>query len=152
MAATTYFKRGAPLTERLLHYTEQLAECGCWVWMGPASDGYGRIKIQGRNIPTHRASYEAFVGPIPKGLELDHLCRVTYCINPKHLEPVTHAENVQRGKAGQYLSSRTHCDYGHLFSPENTTIRPSGARACRACKKIRKQRSELKKHLTPPLQ
>lgn len=55
------------------------------------------MKVAGRRVMVHRVSYETFIGPIPKGLEIDHLCRVKVCANPEHLEAVTHQENVRRG-------------------------------------------------------
>lgn len=71
---------------------------GCWIWQHAiGDDGYGRIwngRIMAR---AHRVYYERLVGPVPLGLELDHLCRVRSCVNPNHLEPVTHGENVRRG-------------------------------------------------------
>ena len=72
---------------------------GCWLWTGSHNGlGYGTIRSVGRKMYVHRYSYELLVGPIPAGLELDHLCRVPGCVNPDHLEPVTHAENLRRGR------------------------------------------------------
>lgn len=69
----------------------------CHVWMGAVSDrGYGNFWLHGRTVLAHRQAFEWAVGPIPPGLELDHLCRVTRCVNPAHLEVVTHAENNRR--------------------------------------------------------
>lgn len=74
----------------------------CWIWQGEiTSSGYGRMKIEGRRVPVHRWLYERHVRPIPEKRDLDHLCRVTACVNPTHLEPVTHAENIRRGKSGR---------------------------------------------------
>lgn len=72
-------------------------ETGCWVWQRSTSRGYGYVTRGGRCVPAHRWYYEHLVGPIPEGLELDHLCRNPPCVNPDHLEPVTHAENMRRG-------------------------------------------------------
>ena len=70
----------------------------CWVWRdGRTRLGYGKIKRDGVNLLAHRFAWTREHGPIPKGLELDHLCRVRACVNPEHLELVTHAENVRRG-------------------------------------------------------
>ena len=69
----------------------------CWRWTGTRDrSGYGQMKYQGRRPGAHRVSYELFVGPVPEGLELDHLCRSPECVRPDHLEPVTHAENMRR--------------------------------------------------------
>ena len=70
---------------------------GCWLWTGCTNrGGYGLTKFRGRTTGAHRAVYRLLVGPIPEGLDLDHLCSVRLCVNPAHLEPVTHAENVRR--------------------------------------------------------
>lgn len=106
----------------------------CWIWTGTINNrGYGCTSLKGKAIYAHRVSYEFYVGPIPDGLELDHLCRNPPCINPDHLEAVTHAENMRRGKAAQ----ATHCVHGHLFDAENTYIPPRGGRQCRICRAIR---------------
>lgn len=72
-------------------------DSGCWVWTGSRLwELYGAIRIGGKNVPAHRAAYEAWVGPIPDGLVVDHLCHNTLCCNPEHLEPVTRQENLKR--------------------------------------------------------
>lgn len=77
----------------------------CWFWTGRTNrNGYGRVRLGKREPVAHRAMYEALVGPIPKGLVLDHICLRHHCINPSHLEPVTHAENTRRGRAVLFKS------------------------------------------------
>lgn len=72
-------------------------ESGCWLWQRAKYDtGYGVMRVAGRLVHAHRVLYERHIGPIPVGLELDHLCGVRSCVNPEHLEPVTHAENIRR--------------------------------------------------------
>jgi hypothetical protein len=88
---------------------------------------------EGKKVLVHRWFYEQANGPIPDGLELDHLCRNPRCCNPAHLEAVTHAENMARGKAAQ----QTHCIQGHPFDEANTYYRRSGTRDCRACNRNR---------------
>ena len=116
---------------------------GCWLWTGARDKRYGRF----RGRLAHRAVYEEFVGLVPAGLELDHLCRNRLCTNPEHLEPVTHRENVLRGDAGKHESVRTHCNAGHEFTPENTVKRrDNGARRCRACAR---ERSATRRRANP---
>lgn len=98
---------------------------------------YGLIYLSGKRLRAHRAIYEALVGKIPDGLVLDHLCRITRCINPEHLEPVTVAENNLRG-VGTFAQNarKIHCPNGHFYSGDNLMIRKDGARVCRECNKI----------------
>lgn len=69
---------------------------GCWIWTGATASGYGVIRQNRKLVLAHRAIYELIVGKIPKGLQIDHLCQNTICVNPKHLEPVTPKENMRR--------------------------------------------------------
>jgi HNH endonuclease len=108
----------------------------CIVWTaGKNQDGYGLFRWGGG--PTrgaHRISYEHWVGPIPAGLEIDHLCRLRSCVNPFHLEAVTHRENWWRGNQASALPSRTgHCKRNHEMTPANSAPNGGGRVICRTC-------------------
>ena len=133
-----------PMIVRFWRYVNKDGPDGCWIWMASRDSlGYGQIN-KGRHgegvIRAHRVAYELLVGPIPEGLELDHLCRVRACLNPTHLEPVTHRENVLRGTSPvARLARQTHCIHGHPLSGANLYLRPdTGARQCKACHHLRR--------------
>ncbi len=113
---------------------------GCWLWLGTGNQhGYGRFVVNGQITLAHRFAYETLKGPLVDGLELDHLCRMRCCVNPDHLEQVTHAENVRRGAAVE-----THCKWGHEWTPENTWM--NGAwRFCRQCNNDRQKATQARK-------
>jgi len=124
----------------------------CWLWTG-ATKGrsqdaqYGCIFSGKRTragnplpVPAHRVSYELHVGPVPDGLHLDHLCRVSRCVNPAHLEPVTLRENLLRGALAR---RQDHCPHGHPWDEANTYTYRSGARYCRTCNRISHRRKEV---------
>jgi len=110
--------------------------CECWLWTGAiTSAGYGSIYAGNRRVASaHRVTYEETFGPIPAGLQIDHLCRDRRCVNPWHLEPVTASENISRSplRFDKYRS-RTTCKNGHRIGPGDTYITPQGHRKCRAC-------------------
>jgi hypothetical protein len=128
---------------------------GCWAWNGTvAYDGYGRLPSGRRGVtfPAHRVAYEYAKGPIPDGMQIDHLCRVKCCINPDHLEAVTPSINVLRGlvptTASKHMKSlqdrlkaelrsdpAPHCKRGHPFDDENTYVDKNGFWHCRECKR-----------------
>lgn len=146
--------RFKPLIERFESRYIPEPNTGCWIWIGSAvrirdKVEYGKFGLiggrNGKQTWAHRFAYEFLVGPIPDGLTIDHLCRFTLCVNPRHLEPVTSKVNTLRGNSTSAIHARaTHCSHGHPFSEENTCITPSGARQCRACRRAASLRTHYK--------
>jgi hypothetical protein len=132
-------RRQRTAQERLAAWSMPEPNSGCELWFGSLSNtGYGLLKHVGpekRTVLAHRASYEVAVGPIPDGYEIDHLCRVRSCINPRHLEAVPHRVNVLRGRAPTVVAARTGCcTRGHALTSENAIVRKDGSRECRICR------------------
>lgn len=150
-------KRGPkpkPELERFFGLLEEAPD-GCWLWIGYVRpNGYAQFGQANRRIVyAHRWSYQEFVGPIPEGLELDHLCRVRHCVNPEHLEPVTRAENLARSPIywGNVKAAKTHCPKGHPYDDENTYSPPGreGAhRLCRTCRRERNREAQKRRRAT----
>lgn len=125
-----------PLAERVWRHIEPEPNSGCWLWIGHITkDGYGAVGEGGRSHLVHRVLYRLLVGPIPPGRELDHLCRVRRCGNPRHVEPVTGVVNVRRGRAAKLtvesaaeirrlvaLGGQRQVDIGARFGVPQTTI------------------------------
>ena len=121
----------------------------CWMWTGATLRGYGQFAIQRRPRRAHRLAYEMERGPIPDGLDLDHICRVRRCVNPWHLRPLSRRENtLAEGSLSPARSNflKTRCMRGHPFSGGNVVVSTSptnphlSIRTCRSCTNLRRRR------------
>lgn len=149
---------------------------GCWIWTASrVPNGYGKFGLDGRTRAAHRLAYEYWIGQIPEGSELDHLCRTPACVNPTHLEPVSHQVNILRGitekspetrrkigasKIGKprpwtpewrerllaHCVKATHCKRGHRFDSANTYQRSDGGRMCLTCTRAAALRSYYRRN------
>lgn len=110
---------------------------GCWLWTGKRNPyGYGIVAKKYSEKQAHRVVYEMLRDPIPVHLQADHLCRVRACVNPFHIEIVSQQVNLARGHGVAARNARkTHCPYGHSYTPENVYRRPGSpnSRECRVC-------------------
>lgn len=133
--------------ERFAAWT-QLTD-GCHLWTGTISEnGYGRFTVNRRFVQAHRWAYEQVHGPIPPGLQLDHLCRNRACVNVAHLEAVTGRVNTLRGatRAARNLA-KTHCPLGHAYDAVNTYTDRNGGRSCKECKRRQTRAYKQRKRL-----
>lgn len=112
----------------------------CWLWLGADNGhGYGATYFEGKQQQAHRVAYKLLVGPIPNGLQLDHLCRNRACVRPDHLEAVDIRTNLIRGNGTTGVNfRRTHCKHGHPFTTDNT-YNWNGIRQCRSCRDRRRE-------------
>ena len=123
----------------------EFSDSTCWEWTASQNRGYGQFWNGERKVKAHRFLFERCIAVVPAGYELDHLCRNRGCVNPYHLEIVTHSENTLRGRLPEIMRQRqlikTHCPRRHPYDNENTHINPAtGARECRACRALAKRR------------
>ena len=137
----------ATVSDRFWAKVDKDGPNGCWAWTTTTSKGYGKFAypVHGvwKTVRSHRWAYEHLIGPIPDGLQIDHLCRNRACVNPGHMEAVTGRTNVLRGNTLTAAHSRkTHCDHGHPFTPENTHRTAEGWRKCRTCQTRRARERE----------
>lgn len=126
------------LPERFWRRVE-VGALGCWVWTGARTRaGYSSLRWGDETVYGHRLAYEVLVGPVPDGLQIDHLCRTRACVRPDHLEAVTQVENVRRGDA---CRPQERCRRG-LHRLAETAVRCNGgsARRCGACLRDRRRR------------
>lgn len=122
-------------TERFMRHIT-LGNNDCWNWTAYKHRGYAYLRVNGRTQRAARYFYKTLIGEIPDGLELDHLCRNKVCVNPDHLEPVSHRENVLRGIGPTAENAkRVACKYGHALADHNLIMaKRHRARRCRICK------------------
>jgi RNase P subunit RPR2 len=120
---------------------------GCWIWIACRNpNGYGRFYLHGHLVLPHRVTWFEFVGDIPDGLELDHICNVPACCNPAHLQAITHVENLARRTAPSGPPRKTHCKRGHALEGHNLAVTTRGTgqsgvlRRCRICRDADKRR------------
>lgn len=121
-----------PLLERFNEKVEKTS--GCWFWTAYVDQcGYGRIQVGRTSRHAHRVAFELFVAPIPAGLEIGHLCHVRSCVNPAHLRPMTHAENLRMSPHIAKNAIRDACKRGHPMEDPNLRYLANGTRQCKAC-------------------
>lgn len=132
------------MTRPRYHTLQEIFDCcspepnaGCWLWLKATSGGYARFRQGKKDLLMHRRAYELSKGPIPPGLQIDHLCRQRSCVNPQHLRVVTPRENTLAGFGPTAMHARaTHCPQGHEYTPENVRM-SRGRRHCKACGRVR---------------
>lgn len=143
-----------PLADRFWIKVVKAGDNDCWLWTGAVSKGYGKImdRSQAGELiypQAHRVAYQLSIGPIPEGAVLDHLCGVPLCVNPRHLEPVTHGENIKRAcQIGYGPLAPPTCKRGHDPAFGVYLIRRSSGqttRTCRECHRIRRATYEARK-------
>lgn len=146
-----------PLEERYQYMVAiQEDTDSCWLWKGKHRKPrqYPAFKIDGKHIQVHRWTYEHFVGPVPEGLLVDHLCNNNNCLNPWHLEPKTSLANTMRGSTpARRNAERTHCIHGHPFDEANTRYRKSYTserlhRWCATCNLIHSREMKAKRRVS----
>jgi hypothetical protein len=121
----------------------------CWLWQAYVQpNGYGKFASGSRILYAHRFAYELAVGPIPKGMQIDHLCRVRHCVRPDHLELVTSGENTRRGLLGFGLSGLCRAGIHDMADPGNVYVARSGGRWCRLCAREGQRRYRQRQRVT----
>ena len=118
----------------LERFTQKIAEPfdvhnDCWLWTACKNRrGYGEFQFNGKRTHAHRVAYQLFVGPIPEGYHVDHMCKNKACVRPDHLQVLTHFESTRQAQG-----DKTHCPRGHEYSEINTYRHRDGSRQCKTC-------------------
>lgn len=143
------------LKERFRSYTEKTD--GCWLWKGGKHvRGYGQFTMLSRTMHAHRAAWILFKGVIPEGFDVHHRCKIRDCVNPSHLELLSHVDHGRLTGLAAASRSKTHCPHGHPYSAENTRIW-GGKRYCWTCARANaeiqnaKQRGERRSRTNPTI-
>ena len=144
----TRYEPSKQIEERFWAKVDKVDGDGCWVWTGALREGYGEAWFNGKLVQAHRVAFELLIGPIPADREIDHLCRNRLCVNPAHLEVVTHQQNTLRGEGPTAQHARAiYCPKGHPYDLLNTYFRSTGRRGCRACGIEREKQRKRIRHI-----
>lgn len=112
-----------------------------WIYRGYGTGKdrcYPVIGINGGYVKAYRFAYMLWIGPLSKSLEVDHVCRNTFCVNPEHLEAVTTKTNIRRARGWTQVNSKWYCKHGHLVEGHNLYVQPSNGReSCRECGRLK---------------
>ena len=138
---------GLTVKERLLFYSYVDRDTGCWEWTSTKNQkGYPRMKIDKVMCGAHRVSYEMFTGPLIDELEMDHICENRGCINPAHIQQISHGDNIRNGARWRHKKDN-HCIHGHKYTEENTQIRADGRKRCATCRRSQaRERTGIKRN------
>jgi hypothetical protein len=149
-----FINYGDKILEHFWDFVEVDQELGCWIWKGARRTNgihgtYGGFWFENKLVLAHRFSYEVNKGKIAKGLELDHSCKNTLCVNPNHLEAITHEENCDRGNS-MTKNFVTHCIRGHRFTEDYKISKNRRGRQCKICKNLRDSKAKRLKYDKDP--
>ena len=115
---------------------------GCWLWIGGLKpDGYARFNTRKTG---HQMSFEHWIGKVPEGKEIDHICNMRCCVNPKHLQAITHKENIAKSGAWEFNRKKTNCPKGHPYSGDNLYVLGTN-RQCKICRRAYVKAYRLRK-------
>lgn len=136
--------------EKFLAKVEKGVPNECWPWLGTTNNGYGQVTMPGRQISAHRLAYAAWIGPIPEGFEVHHICENKSCVNPAHLDSLPHKDHTRRHLTNPLTQNflKTHCKRGHELTGYNVYPTKSGGRTCRECNNMRNREHYARTHPT----